>query len=248
MTGSRRQSCDRISWIVGETVYHLRCLDTAGFLRPDPDGEESMTMARTADDDDLYERPPGPTPREVRRRWAEQGNVEALLAEIRTKTWGFFSVDEVLKFVLDACQVRAKSDPEGFGRMLFAEMVALNAFLMLRTQAIIVDRVVGRGPFAVKPSLGDLSADLVERVLPRLMEMQHALAELLIAQAQTARLWGLARAKEAQAVRAAGAKRRRPRAPGEENGHEGSDAADAKAGGPGRDGMAPPPARGHRRG
>jgi hypothetical protein len=244
MTGSRRQSCDRISWIAGETVYHLRRLDTAGFLHPDPDGEESMTMASTADDDDLYERPPGPTPREVRRRYAEQGNVEALLAEIRSKSsWGFFSVDEVLKFVLDACQVRAKSDPEGFGRLLFAEMAALNGFLLLRTQVFIVDRVVGRGPFPVKPSLSDLSADVAERLLPRLIEMQRGMAEVLVAQAQTARLWGLARAKEAQA----GAKRRLPRAPGEENGREQADAADAKAGDP-RDGMAPPPGRGHRRG
>jgi hypothetical protein len=164
-----------------------------------------MTMARTADDDDLYERPPGPTPREVRRRWAERGNVEALLAVIRTKSWGFFSVDEVLKLVLDACEVRARSDPEGFGRLLFAEMAALNGFRLLRTQVFIVDRVVGRGPIACKPTLGDLSADVAERLLPRLMEMQRGLAEVLVAQAQTARLWGLARAKEAQAFRAAGA-------------------------------------------
>ena len=208
-------------------------------------------MARTADDDDLYERPPGPTPREVRRRLAEQGNVEALLAEIRSKSWGFFSVDEVLKFVLDACEVRARSDPEGFGRLLFAEMAALNGFLLLRTQVFIVDRVVGRGPFACKPGLADLSADVAERLLPRLMDMQHALAEVLVAQAQTARLWGLAKAKEAQAVRTAGAERRGPRrpdAPCGEDGREESEAPGAKAGGPGRDGMAPPPARSRRRG
>ena len=198
-------------------------------------------------DDDLYELPPGPTPHEVRLRWAQEGNVEALLAVIRSKRWGFFSIDEVLKFVLDACQVRAKSDPEGFGRLLFAEMVALNAFLMLRTQAIIVDRVVGRGPFACKPAMADVSSDVAERLLPRLMEMQRGLAEVLVAQAQTARLWGLARAKEAQAGRATGAERRRPRAPGGEDPREESDAADAKAEGP-RDGMAPPPARDRRRG
>ena len=207
-------------------------------------------MARTADDDDLYERPPGPTPREVRRRWAEQGNVEALLAVIRTKPWGFFSVDEVLKLVLDACQVRARSDPEGFGRLLFAEMAALNGFLLLRTQVFIIDRVVGRGPFACKPGLADISSDVAERLLPRLAEMQRGLAEILVAQASAARLWGLARAKEAQAGRAAGAQSRgarRPGAPGGADGHEESEAADAKAGCP-RDGMAPPPARGRRRG
>ena len=52
-------------------------------------------------------------------------------------------------------------------------MVALNGFLLLRTQVFIIDRVVGRGPFACKPALADLSADVAERLLPRLMEMQR---------------------------------------------------------------------------
>jgi hypothetical protein len=179
-----------------------------------------------------------------------EGNVEALLSEIRSKRWSCFSVDEVLKHILDACRVRAQLDPEGFGRLLFAEMVALNGFLLLRTQVFIVDRVVGRGPFPWKPAMADVSSDVAERLLPRLMEMQRGLAEVLVAQAQTARLWGLAKAKEAQAGRAAGAERRRPRspdAPGGEDGREQAEAADAKAGGP-RDGMAPPPARDRRRG
>jgi hypothetical protein len=111
----------------------------------------------------------------------------------------------------------------------------------------IIDRVVGRGPFACKPTLADLSADVAERLLPRLMEMQRGLAEVLVAQAQTVRLWGLARAKEAKAVRVAGAERRRPRAPAGEDGREEAGAADAKAGGS-CDGMAPPPARSRRRG
>ena len=203
------------------------------------------------DDDTFYfTPPPGPTPHEVRRRWAQEGNVEALLAVIRSKRWGFFSIDEVLKYILDACQVRARSDPEGFGRLLFSEMVALNGFLLLRSRVLIVDRVVGRGPFPCKPAMADLSSDVAERLLPRLMEMQRGLAEVLVAQAQTARLWGLAKAKEAQAGRAAGAESRgarRPGAPGGEDQRDEPGAADAKAGGP-RDGMAPPPARGRRRG
>jgi hypothetical protein len=229
----------------GEAVYHLRRLETAGFLRPDQ--ERSRSMARKADDADLYKPPPGPKPSEVWAGWAREGDVESLLAVIRTKCWGFFSVEAVLKHVLDACQVRAKSDPEGFARLLLGEMAALNGFLLLRTHVLIIDRVVGRGPFACKPSLTDFSADVAERLLPRLMEMQRGLAEVFVAQAQTARLWGLARAKEAQAGRAARAERRRPHAPGGEDGREESAAAAAKAGGP-RDGMAPPPARGRRRG
>jgi hypothetical protein len=215
--------------------------------------EAGVDDAKHETDDDSFDftpPPPGPTPREVRRRWAEEGNVEALLAVIRTKSWGFFSLDEVLKLILDACQVRAKSDPEGFARLILGEMAALNGFLLLRTQVFIIDRVVGRGPFACKPGLADLSADVAERLIPRLLEMQRGMAEVLVAQAQTARAWGLAKAKEAQAVRAAGAERRgarRPGAPGGEDGREESGSADAKAGLT-RDGMAPPPARGRRRG
>jgi hypothetical protein len=202
-------------------------------------------------DDDTFDftAPPGPTPRERRRLWAEEGNVEALLREIRTKPWSGFPIDEAFKHILAACEVRAKTDPEEFARMLFAEMAALNGFLLLRTQVFIIDRVVGRGPFACKPTLGDLSADVAERLVPRLMEMQRGLAEILVAEASTARLWGLAKAKEAQAGRAAGAERRRPHrpgAPGGKDGREESEAADAKAGGP-RDGMVPPPARSRRR-
>src|SRR4051812_9731043 len=57
-------------------------------------------------DDDPFDftPPPGPTPSQVRRRWAQEGNVEALLAEIRSKSWGCFSVDEALKHVLRACE------------------------------------------------------------------------------------------------------------------------------------------------
>jgi hypothetical protein len=198
-------------------------------------------------DDDLFKRPPGPRPSEIRAAWAREGDVESLLAEIRTRSWTLFPIDEVFKHLLAACETRARLDPAEFARMLFAEMVGFNGFLLLRTQVFIIDRVVGRGPFAIKPALADLAPDVIERLIPRLLEMQRGLAEVLVAQAQTARLWGLARAKEAQAGRAARAEHRRPRAPGGEDGREESDAADAKAGGP-RDGMAPPPARSRRRG
>jgi hypothetical protein len=208
-----------------------------------------MTMVKTADND-LYQRPPGPRPSEIRAAWAREGNVEALLREIRSKPWSGFPIDEVFKHILAACEVRARTDPEAFARLLFAEMVALNGFILLRTHVFVVDRIVGRGPFACKPALTDFTADVAERLLPRLGEMQRGMAEILVAQASTARLWGLAKAKEAQAGRAARAERRGPRrsgALGREDGREESDAADAKAGGP-RDGMPPLPARDRRRG
>ena len=32
----RKTASDLGDWILGETVYHLRCLDAVGFLLPDP--------------------------------------------------------------------------------------------------------------------------------------------------------------------------------------------------------------------
>src|SRR5260370_32718244 len=110
-----------------------------------------------------------------------------------------------------AAEVRARSDPEAYARELFSLMVGFNSFLLMRTQIHIADRVVGRGPLPTTPTIADLPNDVVERLLPRLAEQQRGLAETLVAQAQTARLWGLARAKEAQADRAAPADRQAPR-------------------------------------
>src|SRR4051794_19415927 len=68
------------------------------------------------EDEDLYDYqpPPGPSPREVRRRWVEEGNVEAFLNLIRDKPWSSISIGEQLQNLMAACRVGAKADPEGF--------------------------------------------------------------------------------------------------------------------------------------
>lgn len=157
--------------------------------------------------------PPGPSPREVRERWAAEGDVEALLDLIRQTSWSMISVGEQLQNLATACRVAAKADPERFARLMFAEMVGINAFLTLRTQLYITNRVVGRGPRPCTPSLADISPDVVDRLLPRLLEMQRGMAEILHAQASTARMWALARAKDSQAGRVS-EKDRRPRSSG----------------------------------
>jgi hypothetical protein len=205
----------------------------------------------TIDDDPYdYTPPPGPSPREVRRRWAEEGNVEALLDLIRTKAWSLISVDEQLKNVMRACQVRAKSDPEGFSRELFAQMVGFNGFLLLRTQLFVTERVAGRGESPCTPTLADFTPDVVERLLPRLLELQRAVAEILAAQAQVARLWALTRAKEARDDRggaADGEANRRGAQNGANASRSGPPPARARAKGS-RDGVVPLPVGGRRRG
>jgi len=202
--------------------------------------------------DDEYELPPpGPSPNELRKQAAERGDVDFILDIFRTKPWSMFSVGEMLRHLMRAAEVRAQSDPEAYARELFGKMVGFNSFLLLRSQIYVADRVVGRGPQPTTPALADLSNDVVERLLPRLAEIQKSTAELLVAQAQAARLWGLARAKQAQAERAAPSDRQeaRPRPKGGEPGRSRPGAAKsrAKAEGP-RDGVVPLPTRSRRRG
>ena len=160
-------------------------------------------------DDDPYDyvRPPGPSPREVRKRWVEEGDVEAFLDLIRNKPWSSFSIAEQLRNLQRACEVRAMKDPAAFAGDMFARIVAFNSFLVLRCQLVVADRVVGRGELPSTPAH--------RRPLERRGRSAPAppdgdagrRAEVLVAQAKAARVWSLIRAKEAQAEPAAPAAR-----------------------------------------
>ncbi len=204
------------------------------------------------DDEDLrdYEPPPGLSPREVRRRWVEEGNIDPFLDLIRRMPWSMVSIGEQLRNLQLACEVKARRDPAAFSEEVFSRVVAFNAFLVLRSQLFVADRVVGRGELPSTPAIVDLSNDVVERLLPHLVEMQRGLAEILVAQAKAARAWGLTRAKEAQADRAVAADRKapdRPRSSGRKAARSRPNVANARAEGP-PDGVVPLPARGRRRG
>ena len=197
--------------------------------------------------DDLYEPPPGPTPNQLRKQAAERGDVAFFLDIFRTKPWSMFSVAEMLKYLMRACEVAARADPEGYARETFARMVGFNSFVLLRSQLYVADRVVGRGPHHTTPGMADLSVEVVERLLPRLAEVQKGTAELLVGQAQAARLWGLARAKEARAGRAVAPDPPGVEAAGEKPERLEPDAMDADGDGPRAD-VVPLPVRGRRRG
>ena len=203
-------------------------------------------------DDDPYDftPPPGPSPREVRRRWVEEGNVGAFLDLIHGKAWSLFSIHEQLRNLQRACEVKAMKDPAGFSGDMFARVVAFNAFLVLRSQLLVEERIVGRGELPSTPTIADFSNDVAERLLPRLMEMQRGLAEILVAQAKAARVWTLTQARESRAdlaVAAVSESPRRPRSSGGKAGRTRSDAPNVKADGP-RDGVVPLPAQSQRRG
>ena len=156
-------------------------------------------MEAPIDDLDGYDfkPPPGPSRKEIWSGWAEAGEVEQLLALLRSKPFGFFNIPEMLRLLMRACQARARSDPRGFAELLFSEMAGFNGFLLLRTQLRLAGRVESTGKGMGQPGIVELPQDMTERLLPALSEMQRGLGEVLAAQAGTARMWALADARRA---------------------------------------------------
>jgi len=110
---------------------------------------------------------------------------------------GFYNVPEMLRLLMRACQVRARSDPRGFAETLFAEMAAFNGLLLLRTQLRLAGRVASCGEGSGQPGIAELPSDVTERLLPALSELQRGLGEVLATQAATARMWALTDARRA---------------------------------------------------
>ncbi len=229
---------------------HRKCETPTKCQTPTTTGREADVAGPIEDEDqDPYDYvPKGPSIRELRIQAAERGDVDYFLDAIRTKPWCTFSIGEMLRHLMRAAEVRAKADPAGYSRELFSLMVGFNSFLLMRTQIYITERVVGRGALASTPSISDFSVDVVERLIPRLVQMQAGMAEILAAQAQAARLWALTRAKEAQADRTAAVDCKapdRPRPSGGKAARSRPDVTNARAEGP-PDGVVPLPARGRR--
>jgi hypothetical protein len=201
------------------------------------------------DDPDQSAQTVGPSKREVRKQWAESGDVDALLNLIRDTPWCLISIGEQLRNLHRACEVRARSDPEGFARDIFARMIGFHAFLVLRSQQHLYGRIVGRGELPSTAAIADLPTDTTERLLPRLLESERVMCELLHGQASTARQWALTRAKEAKAEREVTADRKAPRRGHSSNGEPARlerHTSDAKVKAV-RNGVVPHPVRGGRR-
>jgi hypothetical protein len=173
-----------------------------------------------------FKPPPGPSPRDWRKRAEEAGDVETLLHEIRTKPAGILHFGEMYRHVERACQVGARADPEGFAKEMLGRVAGFNAYLCLRLQSYVAARLAGHDAMmhtAGRDGHCDFPPDVVERFLPRLAEIQRSLVEVLAVEAQVYRSWALTRAKQEKLGRPAGAKpsaRRRSRkaSPPETNG------------------------------
>ena len=167
-------------------------------------------MARTADDD-VYERPPGPRPSEIRAQWAREGDVENLWNVLVNTSWDRIDREEVFKQLLQALEVRSRDDPEQFAAAVMSRMTVFATTLLMRCHLHLASCVEqdGRNRRMLARPPGDLPAVAVETLIPRTVELQQHLAELFVAQASIARQWALVRKNDAKAGRDGVAKPRR---------------------------------------
>jgi hypothetical protein len=175
------------------------------------------------DNDDLYQRPPGPRPSEIRARWAEQGDVEALWNVLVNTPWDrIVDMEAVFSQLLKAITVRAARDPAQFAAETYTRMVSFSTYLFMRAQLYVNLRLGQHGRSTRALGRPDLSLAAAEPLIPGLVVLQKTLAETMQAQAATARAYELVRARRIENDRAAavkvGAGRKVPNARAREDG------------------------------
>jgi hypothetical protein len=152
-------------------------------------------MSGTAEDEDLYERPKGPSPHEIRARWAREGDVDSLWDVLVKTPWDRIDREEVFKLLLQALVVRGRSDPEQFAADAFARMTIFVTHLLMRCHLNLGNCIEQNGRtvrMRAQPP-GDLPQVAVETLIPRTLQLQEHLATLLLSQASVTRQWALVR-------------------------------------------------------
>jgi hypothetical protein len=166
-------------------------------------------MART--DDDLYERPPGPRPSEIRARWAREGNIDNIWNVLISTQWDRIDREEVLRHLAQALEVQSRADPQEFAAAVMSRMTVFATTLLMRVHLHLGDCVEqgGRAQRMRGQPPGDLPRVAVEALVPRVLELQQHLAALFVAEASIARMWSLVRKHGAKEGRDGVARSRR---------------------------------------
>ena len=123
------------------------------------------------DDDDVYDfkRPPGPSPREVRAGWARDGDVDALWGCSRGARGTAIDQEDVFQLLIQALEVRSRSDPERFAADVFARMTVFTTSLLLRCHLHLASYIEqsGRAVRMRAQPPGDLPKFAVDTLIPR---------------------------------------------------------------------------------
>ena len=145
-----------------------------------------------------------PTIREKRELAARSGDIDSLWNELTTRHYSLIDQEELFGLLLRALDVRSRLDPEAFAGDTFARMIGFISYLTLRSSFYVNARVARHGRATQGNGPADFPPDVAETLIPRLVDLQGHLIELMQAQAATARSWELARAKRAENGQAVG--------------------------------------------
>jgi hypothetical protein len=155
--------------------------------------------------------PQPPTIRETRLALAEAGKYEELVKILKVTDWSILNVDEIWGLVLRAMEVRAKQDPERFAADIYAEMVSLSSYMVMRAQFFLSRRILHQGQTMRAGDHAGIDPHIYQDHIPKLVELQEHVDELFQGQAATARAWQLARRGKIKNDKAERASSRPPR-------------------------------------
>lgn len=130
-----------------------------------------------------------------RESLVEQGDFAAIYQQILQTPWHETKHSDAFAQVFRAIDVASRNDPAQLSADLLRMMVSTSAYLTLRVQYTLFQRIQGTdGHNYNRPP--DIPSDVLETIEGHFASMQTHLAELCQSQAATARLWQLARQKE----------------------------------------------------
>src|SRR4051794_12369618 len=129
--------------------------------------------------------PREPTIRERREQAARAGDVDAIWHELVTRHFSMVDQEELFGLLLRALDARSRDDPAAFAAENYTRMVGFISYLALRTSFYVSHRIARHGRSTRHDGPSDFPPDVAERLIPRLMDLQGHLTELMQAQAAT---------------------------------------------------------------
>src|SRR5262249_11926055 len=131
---------------------------------------------------------------ETREEMAQSGDVDGLWLLLTTSLPIMLDMEATFKLLARAIEVRSRQHPAGFASEVFSRLVSFTSYLLLRSH-MYASRLLGQSDRSGR-GVAELPRELADVVLPRILQLQDHLGELLALQATTARSWALTKQKE----------------------------------------------------
>ncbi len=137
-----------------------------------------------------------------REQVAQDGDIDALWEILTRPRPVGFDPSEIFPHLVKAIEVRARQSPQAFAGEILTRVVSLTSYLCMRDQFLIIRSIEQFARSAQGRGRIDLPPPLADRAIPRLLDLQRSLCEVLGAQATILRMHELAKAKRIENDRA----------------------------------------------